>query len=1063
MDMEKYRFDEKGRFVIEDYNRLRPFASFLPGIAGKKGIPMWVFYVNRGQCVSSFGVQDKDHPIMEFNSAIRAYQTVRTLGFRTFIKLPDEGVTYEAFTPSEGRVKQRMYIGRNELEIEEINEELGLRISVLYYTLPGERIPALIRRVRIRNISDSPKKVELLDGMPMIIPYGVNDYVIKHMTTLIKAWMEVYNLDKKMPFFKLKSSTEDVPKVTELTEGTFYISLVKKGETSELVRPIVDPDIVFGTDSSLLSPENFIRKPLSELVREKQVTFNKIPSAFTPLETELMPGEEVKIHSVIGYVPHIALLEEYEKKFASEEYLEKKYLENSEIIEEIVEDIWTQTSSRLFDEYSKQCYLDNVLRGGYPLLLEEENPFVYYIYLRKHGDQERDYNYFVLVPEYYSTGNGNFRDVNQNRRENVFFHPEIRDYDVKFFMNLIQADGYNPLVINGVKYRMKAERMDFLKELVDNPEPLEEFLKEPFTPGRLMMFVEEKGIDLKVSEEEFLRRVLEHCEEEVDAVHGEGYWCDHWTYNLDLIESYLGVYPEKKRELLFEDYSYTYYDNAMVVLPRSKRYVLENGRVRQYNSLVEDKEKKALIESRKEYRHLMRRENGRGEIYRTNLITKLLNLAFIKFATLDPAGMGIEMEAGKPGWYDALNGLPGLFGSSVGEAAELVRLFEFLIDSLEEFPEIKLRIPVEVWELFEEEVRLVKEYKGREDEDRDHWLWDSLSELRERYRDRTKLGFDGKEVEVKARELLDGLKLLHDKLRAGLERAIEENNGIMPMYFYYEPVEYEVNEKGETRILKFEQKRMPLFLEGAVKQFKIFRNDKELLKEVYKKVKESDLYDKKLKMYKLNASLKDQPIEIGRARAFTPGWLENESIWLHMEYKYMLELIRSGLYEEFYEDFRNVIVAFLDPAVYGRSPLENTSFIVSSAYPDESLHGAGFYARLTGANAEFLSIWKNMFIGEKPFDTENGEFVLSFRPALPGWLFDEERKVSFNLFSRCRVTYHNPAKVDTWKLNLGKVRILLHLNDGRKVEVEGNKVKGELARAVRDGKVASIDVYFPAG
>jgi len=38
--------------------------------------------------------------------------------------------------------------------------------------------------------------------------------------------------------------------------------------------------------------------------------------------------------------------------------------------------------------------------------------------------------------------------------------------------------------------------------------------------------------------------------------------------------------------------------------------------------------------------------------------------------------MGIEMEAGKPGWYDALNGLPGLFGSSVGETAELIRLIE---------------------------------------------------------------------------------------------------------------------------------------------------------------------------------------------------------------------------------------------------------------------------------------------------------------------------------------------------------------------------------------------------
>ncbi|ACS89386.1 hypothetical protein [Thermococcus sibiricus] len=1057
--MTPYGFDEKGRFFMENYNYSKPFASFLPGIAGKRGIPLWVFYVNRAQCISSFGIQDKDHPIMEFESAVKAYQRVRTHGFRTFIKLPEEGSFYEPFTPNE-HATQRMYIGRNELEIEELNKDLGLKINILYYTIPGERIPALVRKVTIENISTTTKRIEVLDGMSTIVPYGVNDYVLKYMLTTIKAWMEVHNLEKGMPFFKLRSSTEDVPKVEELTEGTFYISLVNRDGKSELVRPIVDPDLVFGSDTSMLRPENFINRPLSELVKARQITFNKLPSAFSPIELQLKPGEDVKLYSVIGYVPHIAMLEGYAKNFADKRYLEQKYAEGNAIIDEIVNDISTRTSLRLFDEYAKQCYLDNILRGGYPLVLEEERPFVYYLYLRKHGDQERDYNYFALTPEYYSTGNGAYRDVNQNRRENVFFHPEIRNYDIRFFMNLIQADGYNPLIINGVKYRLKVQNSDFLKELVENPEPLTEFLKEPFTPGRLIMFLDDSGIKLKVSEEEFLRQILKHCEEEIDAVHGEGYWCDHWTYNLDLIESYLGIYPDKKKELLFEDYSYTYYDNSMVVLPRSKRYVVEKGKVRQYNSLVEDKEKKALIDSRKEHKHIMR-AGRREEIYRTNLITKLLNLALIKFATLDPAGIGIEMEAGKPGWYDALNGLPGLFGSSVGESAELVRLFDLIIEAFEEFPDEELRIPVEIWDLYSGELKFIEEYNQRNDEKKDHWLWDNLSKLREEYRERTKLGFNGKEIKVRTGKLLEGLRRLRNKLWVGLEQAMEENNGLLPMYFYYEPVEYKLGEDGEVKILRFERKSMPLFLEGIVKQFRVFKN-RELLRRVYRNVKESDLYDRKLRMYKLNAPLKDQPIEIGRARAFTPGWLENESIWLHMEYKYMLELIKSKVYDEFYQDFKHVIIAFLDPAVYGRSPLENSSFIVSSAYPDESLHGTGFVARLTGANAEFLSIWKNMFVGDKPFSLENGELTLTFKPALPEGLFDEEGNVSFNFLGKCRVTYHNPGRKDTWKLDLNKARTVLHLKDGKSVEVKGNALKGELALMVREGKVKDIDVYLPS-
>ncbi len=177
----------------------------------------------------------------------------------------------------------------------------------------------------------------------------------------------------------------------------------------------------------------------------------------------------------------------------------------------------------------------------------------------------------------------------------------------------------------------------------------------------------------------------------------------------------------------------------------------------------------------------------------------------------------------------------------------------------------------------------------------------------------------------------------------------------------------------------------------------------------------SELYDHKLGMYKVNASLQDQSHEIGRARAFTPGWLENESIWLHMEYKYLLEVLRAGLYDEFYEDFKRALICFQDPAVYGRSPLENSSFLVSSAHPDASLHGAGFVARLSGATAEFLSIWTTMMAGRQPFFLQDGELCLALKPTLPGWLFDSEGKVTFVFLGHTPVTIHNPGRVDTWR------------------------------------------------
>jgi hypothetical protein len=82
-----------------------------------------------------------------------------------------------------------------------------------------------------------------------------------------------------------------------------------------------------------------------------------------------------------------------------------------------------------------------------------------------------------------------------------------------------------------------------------------------------------------------------------------------------------------------------------------------------------------------------------------------------------------------------------------------------------------------------------------------------------------------------------------------------------------------------------------------------------------------------------------------------------------MEYKYLLQIRRSGLYEEFLEDSRCALIPFQDPERYSRSPLENSSFLVGSAHPDESIHGAGFVARLSGATAEFLGIRSAMITG----------------------------------------------------------------------------------------------------
>ncbi len=320
-------------------------------------------------------------------------------------------------------------------------------------------------------------------------------------------------------------------------------------------------------------------------------------------------------------------------------------------------------------------------------------------------------------------------------------------------------------------------------------------------------------------------------------------------------------------------------------------------------------------------------------------------------------------------------------------------------------------LPVEVYDLLQAVIAALNAYHRADASERDHIYWDTVATARETYRARIRLGFDGATRAIPLAELDRDLQAFAAKCQAGIARAEDMNNGLPPTFFSYEPVEWEVSASG-IRVKRFEPNLLPLFLEGAVRALAI-QPDAAAARQLHTRVRSSALFDGKLKMYKVNASLDDQPLAIGRARAFTPGWLENESIWLHMEYKYLLALLKAGLYDEFYADFQQVLVPFQDPTVYGRSTLENSSFIVSSAHPDPALHGRGFVARLSGSTAEFLSILHLMMVGPQPFTVHDGQLGLEFRPALPGWLFDGQGVLRFTFLGAIPVITHNPARRDT--------------------------------------------------
>ena len=106
------------------------------------------------------------------------------------------------------------------------------------------------------------------------------------------------------------------------------------------------------------------------------------------------------------------------------------------------------------------------MRGGYPIVVSGSNDDkVLHLFSRKHGDPERDYNQFSTAAEFYSQGDGNFRDVLQNRRCDIIFHPEINEFDIRQFYSLVQIDGYTPMYVKACTFSVIKKHITFYKAM----------------------------------------------------------------------------------------------------------------------------------------------------------------------------------------------------------------------------------------------------------------------------------------------------------------------------------------------------------------------------------------------------------------------------------------------------------------------------------------------------------------------------------------------------------------------------------------------------------------------
>jgi hypothetical protein len=130
-------------------------------------------------------------------------------GFRTFIRgtrnMGGTSFQIEPFAPANARNLQQshddvnkpkrvLYVGTNEVEIQETDHAHGVSTSVKYFILPEENFASLIRRTTITNTGDSELSIDVLDGLAKMEPFGGPlDGMLKSMGRTLEGWMGVYH------------------------------------------------------------------------------------------------------------------------------------------------------------------------------------------------------------------------------------------------------------------------------------------------------------------------------------------------------------------------------------------------------------------------------------------------------------------------------------------------------------------------------------------------------------------------------------------------------------------------------------------------------------------------------------------------------------------------------------------------------------------------------------------------------------------------------------------------------------------------------------------------------
>ena len=643
----------------------------------------WMFISTRGGL--SAGRTDCDSALFPYYTEDKIQDNSGNTGSRTIVIAEQEGrrTLWEPFSRSHAgiyKLTRNLYknVLGDKLIFEELNHDLGLQFTYSWST--SDRF-GFVKHSSIEAIGEKSSRVELLDGIENLLPYGVLAGTQNELSCLVDAYKKNELVPNSgLAVYAMSSILSDKAEPSEALSATTVWSygaqdaqyLISSNQLSQFRsgQSVSEEQEVLGRRGAYFVHQAFELAAGEERSWGIVADVNQGPAAVRDTLSLIQSGADIpaliqadiekgssNLERLISTADGVQMTGDTlsANHHASNVlfnimrgglFIDNYAIEKSDLMAFCAE--WNHAvfdaNGAFFDALpARMTYhdLDAALASNTDLQLERLcREYLPLSFSRRHGDPSRPWNRFAIKVK-DEKGNkllnyeGNWRDIFQNWEALSSSIPCFGANMISKFVNATTADGYNP-------YRITRQGIDW-----ERPEP-----ENPWA--------------------------------------NIGYWGDHQLiYLLKLIEQSVAHNPVALKSMMFSE-AFAYANVPYRIKPYAS--ILSDP----YDTIEFDEALDKTIDARVEVMgadgRLMPDPNG--GVYQVNLAEKILVTLLSKIANFVP-DTGIWMNTQRPEWNDANNALVGT-GVSVVTLCYLHRFLNNIVPLFAELEQESVTLSEEV-------------------------------------------------------------------------------------------------------------------------------------------------------------------------------------------------------------------------------------------------------------------------------------------------------------------------------------------------------------------------------